>query len=138
MKTYINAVPINNIVTHLSLITFGFILHLIDGYLTTSTIAGRAFHLGPIVFISYTLIYLIKIIPFLALIITGKKIFLTFFRVSMIIGILILAPELSNLSPSPIGVSFFDIINRYTAYLAIFELIISTWIIYTTVYFKPI
>jgi hypothetical protein len=137
MKTFINAVPLNNIVTHLSLITFGFILHLVDGYLTTSTIAGRAFHLGPFVFISFTLIYLIKVIPFLALIITGKKIFLTFFRAAMIFGMLIVIPQLTDLTPSPIGMSFFDIINRFTSYIAIFELIISTYIIYTTIYFKP-
>lgn len=137
MKTFTNAVPINNIVTHLSLLTFGYILHLIDGYLTTSTITGRAFQLGPFVFISYTLIYFIKIIPFIALIITGKKIFLTLFRAAMIFGILLLIPRLSDLNPSPIGTSFFDIVNQFTAYLSIFELIISIWIVYTTVYFKP-
>jgi hypothetical protein len=136
MTILTNSVPYKYVVIHLSLITFGFLLHLIDGYLTTSTIAGKAFHLGPFVFIAFTLVYLIKVIPFIALIITGKKVFKDLFAVGMIFGILIVLPELTALNPSPIGVSFFDILNRFTSYIAIFDLIISTYILYTTIYFN--
>jgi hypothetical protein len=130
MTVWTKYVPPNYVLRHTTLFTVSYLAHLLDSYLSSSTIAGEAFNLGMFNFVAATLLYLSLMIPYCVLAMTGNKIFKDILLISLAIGIIIAIPQLSDLSPSPIGVSFFNIINRFAAYIAIFDVVIYALIFY--------
>jgi hypothetical protein len=133
MTTFNKYVPSNRVVGHTALIIISYLAHLIDSFLSSNSVAGGAFNLGLFDFVLVTLLFLSKILPFYGLVITGKKIYKYILLVTLAFGVLIAIPQLRDLSPSPVGVSIFDILNYFTAYIAIFDIAINTLIFFRTI-----